>query len=92
MINFGAKHCFIINGIIERLELEPSTVSQISIKMPHRNKIYNSHMLIGEIGFLRGQKMVVNLIVNNMPNFDMILNMEFLSRYRIKINYKKKKV
>lgn len=92
MINFGAKHCFIINGIIERLELEPPTVSQISIKMPHRNKIYNSHMLIREIGFLRGQKMVVNLIVKNMPNFDMILNMEFLSRYRIKINYKKKKV
>lgn len=49
-------------------------------------------MLIREIGFLRGQKIVVNLIVMNMPNFHMILNMEFLSRYRIEINYKKKKV
>lgn len=36
--------------------------------------------------------MVVDLIIMDMPDFDVILGMEFLSRYRAKVNYKKKKV
>lgn len=36
--------------------------------------------------------MVMNLIVINMPNFDVILDMDFLSLYRAEIDYKKRKV
>lgn len=36
--------------------------------------------------------MVVNLIIFNMPNFDMIMGIDFLSWYRVKIDYIKKKV
>lgn len=36
--------------------------------------------------------MVIYLIVMNMPNFDMILSIDLLSGYRVKIDYRKKKV
>lgn len=41
---------------------------------------------------LGGQEMVMNQIVMNMSDFDMILNMDFLSRYGVEIDHKKKKV
>lgn len=43
-------------------------------------------MLLGEIVILRGQEFVVNLIIFDMLEFDMILNMDFLTMYRVKIN------
>lgn len=36
--------------------------------------------------------MVTNLIMMDMPNFDVILDIEFLSRYWIEIDYRMKKV
>lgn len=48
--------------------------------------------MFGEITTLRGRDMAVNLIVFVMPNFDMILVIDFLSRYEVKIDRKKKKV
>lgn len=41
---------------------------------------------------LGGQKMVMDLIVIDMLDFHVILNMDFLSRYVAKIDYKNKKV
>lgn len=85
-------HYFIANGIVERLGLESTVVSQINIEMLDRNRVYSSHMLIREITFLTGQEMVVDLIVMDMPNFDVIPNMDFLSKYRVEIDYRKKNV
>lgn len=39
-------------------------------------------MLIGEMVYLKGQKIVVNLMVIDMPDFDVILDKDFLSRYK----------
>lgn len=36
--------------------------------------------------------MVIYLIVINMPYFDMIFDMNFLSKYGVEIDYRKKKV
>lgn len=36
--------------------------------------------------------MVMDLIIIDMPHFDMIPGMDFLSKYEAEINYKKKKV
>lgn len=41
--------------------------------MLDKDKIHNSHMLIGEIVSLRGQKMVVDLIVMNILDFNVVL-------------------
>lgn len=56
------------------------------------DKVHRSHMLIGETISLRGLKLVINLIIMDMQDFDMILIMDFLSKYRVKIDYRKKKV
>lgn len=36
--------------------------------------------------------MTINLLVIGMPNFDVIFSIDFLSKYGIEINYRKKKV
>lgn len=41
---------------------------------------------------MKGKHMLVALIVFNMPNFNMILGIDFLGRYEVKINYQRKKV
>lgn len=49
-------------------------------------------MLIEEIVSLRCQKLVIDLIVMDIPDFDMILDIDFLSNYETEIDYKKSKV
>lgn len=49
-------------------------------------------MLIRETISLRDREMVINLIVMDMPNFDVIFGMNFLSKHRVEIDYRKKKV
>lgn len=49
-------------------------------------------MQIREMVSLRGQKMVMNLIVMNMSDFDVIFDLNFLNRYGAEIDYIKKMV
>lgn len=49
-------------------------------------------MLIGKTISLRGRKLVIDFIVIDMLNFDVILDIDFLSRYEVEIDYRKKKV
>lgn len=59
--------------------------------MSNRDKVYSSLILVGTI-FLKGQKLVIDLIIIDMPHFDLILGMDFLNKYRPKIDYRKKNV
>lgn len=59
--------------------------------MSNRDKVYNSLILVGVVS-LRGQKLVINLIIIDMPHFDLILSMDFLSKYGPKIDYRKKNI
>lgn len=49
-------------------------------------------MLLGKPIFLKGWEMVVDLIVFDMLDFNIILGMNFLSCYKVEIDYRKKKV
>lgn len=60
--------------------------------MPDWDQVYNSLILVEEIIFLRDHAIVMDLIIMDMQNFDMILGIDFLSRYRAKMDYRKKKV
>lgn len=51
-----------------------------------------SHMLIGEKVSLEGQEMVVDLIMMDIPDFGVILGIDFLSKNGVVINYRKNKV
>lgn len=49
-------------------------------------------MLIGEMVYLGSRGMTMDLIVIDMFDFDVILDMDFLSKYEAKKNYRKKNV
>lgn len=84
-------HSFITCGIAKRISLEPKSITQISIKIHDRDKSYNSHILIEEIVTLRNWELAIDLIVIDMPNFNVKLNIDLLSKYGIEINWRKKK-
>lgn len=54
--------------------------------MPNSDKILNNVTPLGQIVILKVQKLLVDLIVFEMPDFDMILGIDFLSRYEAKID------
>lgn len=67
-------------------------ISHINIEILDGGKVHNNHMLIGEIAFLRGRELAIDLIVIDMLYFDVILDMDFLRKSRVKIDYQKKKI
>lgn len=48
-------------------------------------------MLLGETLFLRGREIMVNFIMFDMLDFNIILDMDFLSHYGVEIECKKRK-
>lgn len=75
---------------MQRLGLEAIVVSHISIKMPNGDNILSDNMLLGQIVALKDKEMTIDLIVFEVPNFNMILGMEFLSRYEAEMTVKGK--
>lgn len=66
-------------------------VNRISIKMFDSDKILNDIMFLGQMVILKGQELLVDLIVFEMPNSNMILGMNVLIRYGTEINCRKKR-
>lgn len=56
------------------------------------DQFHNKLILVGQIVFLRGYAIIIDRIIIDMLDFSVILDMDFLSRYRNEINYNKKKV
>lgn len=48
-------------------------------------------MLIREMVYLKDQEIVMDLVIIDMLNFDVILGMDFLARYRVKLIVKRKR-
>lgn len=59
--------------------------------MSNGNKLYNNQMLIKEIVTLNGQELVIDLTIIDMLDFDIILDIDFLKKYRVETYCKKKK-
>lgn len=56
-------------------------VNHISIEMSKGDKILSENVLLGHTIELMGWELIVNLIMFEMPNFDMILGMKPFNRY-----------
>lgn len=67
-------------------------MNHISIGMLDGDKILSGNLLLGQTVVLKGQELIVYLIMFEMLDFDMIFGMDFLDKYEVKINCKKKKV
>lgn len=92
LIDIGVTHCFIARDIVEKLGLEPSVIPHIRTKMPDKDQVHSSSILIREIVFLKGHKMVMDLIIMDKLDFDVILSIDFLSKHEAEMNCRKKKV
>lgn len=92
MIDASGTHSFIPRGIVEILGLKPTLVTHIYIEMLYKDKVLSNQMLLYERVVLKGWELVVDLIVFNMLDFDVILGIDFLSKYGAEISCKKKKV
>lgn len=79
-------HYFIVRVIVERLRLEPLIIPQIKIEMLDGDRVHNSLILVYETIFLKDRAMVVDLIIIGKPNFNVILGMDFLSKFKVKID------
>lgn len=90
LIDLSAIHSFVAKGAVEKLGLKPTLVNHISLEMSNGDKILSDNMLFYQA--IKGQELIVDLIVFKMPDFDMFLRMDFLSKCGAKINCKKKKV
>lgn len=92
LIDFEATQNFIAHDTIKRLGLEAIPLDSICIKLPNEKKITSDQMLLGVIVTLTRRDLTIDLIVFDMPYFDVILAMDFLCQCKVKIDYKKKKV
>lgn len=54
LIGFRVTNSFIARGIIERIDLEPTSITKINIRMSNGDKVMSSHMLLYETIILRG--------------------------------------
>lgn len=60
--------------------------------MPDEDRTSSNQMLLSKSIFLRCREIVVDFIVFDMPEFDIIMRMDFLSHYGMEIDCRKKKV
>lgn len=60
--------------------------------MSDRDKVLSNQMLLDKFVVVRSRELVMDLVVFNMPNFTVILSIDFLSKYGTNIDCKKKKV
>ena len=92
LIDSKATHSIIAQGVIKRLELLPERVDHdIRVELPDGKSVLTDEVLTGEKVFISGRN-GVRLIVFEMPNFDVILGMDFLSLYGANIDCRNKKV
>ncbi|XP_031249520.1 uncharacterized protein LOC116107387 [Pistacia vera] len=92
LIDSGATHSFISYGIIKRLGLEPSKVEHaVKIEMPNGENYVADKLLMEETIVIDGPELNVDLIIFYMPDFYMILGIDFLSKFGVLIDCRKKK-
>lgn len=59
--------------------------------MSDGDKIFSKQVLFSGMVTLKGREITTDLIIFDIPDFDVILNIDFLSQYKAKIDYRKKK-
>lgn len=63
----------------------------IKIELPDGVSVVTQEMLLGESVVIHGRELPVDLIVFDMPDFDVILGMDFLGRFGVEIDCRRKK-
>ncbi|XP_075507549.1 uncharacterized protein LOC142544379 [Primulina tabacum] len=83
----GATHFFISELFVRRLRITASTTeTQLAIALPFGQELQTDRIVRGCPIYVQGHQMYANLIVLNMTDFDVILGMDWLSKYIVTID------
>lgn len=76
---------------VERLKLELVFIDHINNEILDEDRIVSNQILLGNIIIMRGQKFATDLIMFNIPNFDVILALTSRVDIRLKLTTKRRK-
>lgn len=59
------------------------------MKLSNGYRVMSNWKMLSETMTMRGHELIVDLLVFDIPNIDVIINIDFLGKYGIEIDYKK---
>ncbi|MCQ7926296.1 retroviral-like aspartic protease family protein, partial [Salmonella enterica] len=93
LIDSGATHSFASERFVRRLGQVPDRAdSEFSTVLPSGEIIRSDQILVARSVVMGGREMFVDLIVLDMPYYEVILGMDWLSKYHAKIDCERKTV
>ena len=93
LIDSGATHSFIANKVADKLEWKKECLAYPFITMTPAGKVYKSQKWFKDVSVKIGnKKLLTNLVVIEMDDYDVILGMDWLSSHQALIDYRGKKV
>ena len=93
LIDSGATHSFASKKYVKRLDIMPCKLSDpYSVMLPSGEIVSSNLAIQNSPVIIDNRELLVNLIVMDMPEYDVILGMDWLSRYNASIDCKRKMV
>ena len=93
LIDSGASHSFVSASFIKKLDMVPKLLDDVcNISFPSREKITAWFSFKVVPVKISGGALPIDLIVLEMVDYDVLLGMDWLSKYNATIFCKKKKV
>ncbi|XP_075499929.1 uncharacterized protein LOC142538501 [Primulina tabacum] len=88
LLDSEATHSFILESFVRRLGITTSiTETQLAIALPSGQELQTDQIMRGCPIYVQGHQMYAELIVLKMTDFDVILGMDWLSKYIVTIDF-----
>ncbi|XP_073121243.1 uncharacterized protein [Henckelia pumila] len=93
LLDSGASHSFVSESCMRRLSVFPEeTEVGYSVSVPSGEELLTNRVFRGIILELQGNALTADLIVLPMPDFDIILGIDWLSKYGVLVDFKSRLV
>ncbi|GKA85329.1 putative reverse transcriptase domain-containing protein [Tanacetum coccineum] len=93
LFDSGADKSFVSISLASKINIPPITIDTLyDIKMPDRNLVSTNTVIQGAILTLLNQPFKIDLMPIKLGSFDVVIGMEWLSKYHARIIYEEKVV
>ena len=93
LIDYGASHSFVSAMFVKKLDMDPALLGEACVVFLPSVEILTSRFSFKEVhAKVAGRELPVDLIVLEMVDYDVILDMDWLSKYNATILCRRKKV
>ncbi|XP_073137208.1 uncharacterized protein [Henckelia pumila] len=91
LVDSGATHCFLSESFVRKLGITPDrTKVQYEIALPSGQEIQTNQIVRTFPIQVQSRELYADFVVLTMTNFDVILGMDWLSKYQATIDYERK--